>query len=193
MYLFDIETLSKSSEAVILSMAAIYFDPSEKYEYKQLLESAFFVKFNVEDQIKRLKRRADKSTMDWWAKQCEYAKKKSFYPSPNEELKFEDGYEIFRSWVKRFTIEKQKEWIFVRGQLDQLCVESMCDQLEIDKVFPYTQYRDVRTAIDLMYDTKNGYVEVENFDPQANVIKHCPVHDCAYDVMQLLYGKQTKQ
>lgn len=191
MVVFDIETMSKSSEAVILSMSAIYFDPSKKYTYQQLLDSAFFVKFNVEDQIKRLHRRADKSTMEWWAKQCDYARKKSFIPSPSTELTFEDGYELMRAWAKSLPRERQKDWIFVRGQLDQLCVESMCEQLGIEPIFPYNQYRDVRTAIDFLYDTTNGYVEVEGFDPQANVIKHCPVHDCAYDIMQLLYGKQS--
>lgn len=191
MVVFDIETMSKSSEAVILSMSAIYFDPSKKYTYQQLLDSAFFVKFNVEDQIKRLHRRADKSTMEWWSKQCDYAKKKSFIPSPETELTFEDGYELMRAWAKNLPVGRQKDWIFVRGQLDQLCVESMCDQLNIDKIFPYSQYRDVRTAIDFLYGTTNGYVEVQDFDPQAHVIKHCPIHDCAYDIMQLLYGKQS--
>jgi hypothetical protein len=54
----------------------------------------------------------------------------------------------------------------------------------------YAMWRDVRTAVDILYGTTNGYVEVDHplFDRTA-VIKHHPVHDCALDAMQLLYGK----
>ena len=53
-------------------------------------------------------------------------------------------------------------------------------------------WRDVRTAVDCLYGSSNGYVEVvkDGFD-RAAVIKHHPVHDCALDAMMLMYGKQV--
>ena len=189
MYLLDVETLSKSSEAVILSLACIQFEPGQNYTYEQLLDSAFFVKFNAADQMMRLGRKAEKSTMDWWAKQCDFVRTVSFVPS-DEDVTVEEGYEAFRQWVKTFTTTQQKEWVFIRGSLDQLVLDSLEMQLNVQPVFPYSQYRDVRTAIDFLYETKNGYVKVPNFDSQSKVYKHCPRHDCAYDIMQLLYGEK---
>lgn len=191
MFLLDVETLSKSSEAVILSLACIQFEPGQNYTYEQLLDSAFFVKFNAADQMKRLERKAEKSTMDWWAKQCDFVRQLSFVPS-DEDVTVEEGYEAFRKWVKTFTPDQQKEWVFIRGSLDQLVLDSLEMQLNVQPVFPYSQYRDVRTAIDFLYETKNGYVSVPNFDSQSKVYKHCPRHDCAYDIMQLLYGESRE-
>jgi hypothetical protein len=188
MFCLDVETLSKSSEAVILSVAVIHFEAGKKYDYDDLISSAFFTKFDVQDQIKRLHRKTEKSTMEWWSKQCEYVRKRSFVPS-DEDVKVEDGYEAMREWVKSFTPEQQKEWVFVRGSLDQLVLDSLEMQMDVKPVFPYSQYRDVRTAIDFLYETKNGYVEVPGFDSKAKVYKHCPINDCAFDIMQLLYGQ----
>lgn len=190
MFMFDVETLSKSSEAIILSMACIHFDPSEKYTYKQLLDQALFIKFDVEDQKTRLKRRMDKSTIEWWSKQCDYVKNRSLKRS-TLDIKFEDGYEQFRSWAE--SKNDNKSWVWARGNLDQLVLDSIEDQLGLEPVFPFNRWRDVRTAIDIFYDTNKGYIKVKDFDPQANVIKHCPIHDCAYDIMQLLYGERNEE
>ena len=48
--MFDVETLGKESNSVILSLAAIYFDPAKKPSPQELRDSAIFIKFNVEDQ-----------------------------------------------------------------------------------------------------------------------------------------------
>lgn len=62
----------------------------------------------------------------------------------------------------------------------------------MQEITGYAQWRDIRTAVDIMYGSTNGYCSVEHPDfARHNVIKHHPVHDCALDVMMLLYGKQV--
>jgi hypothetical protein len=185
MFIFDVETLSKKSEAVILSMACIYFDPNTKPTYNELMQSAFFVKFDAADQIKRLHRKTSKSTIEWWSKQCEYVKNKSFKPLTSD-VRFETGYELFRSWVK--SKKDDNCWVWARGNLDQLVMDDIEEQIVVEPVFPYHRWRDVRTAVDFLAGTGNGYCAIPNFDDRANVIKHCPIHDCAFDAMMLMYG-----
>lgn len=185
MLVFDVETLSKSSEAVILSMACVYFNPGEKLDYNKLLKDAFFAKLDVQRQVKEHHRKIDKGTIDWWGKQCQLAKEKSFIPTPIDDT-FENAYQNFRYWVKDHKAEK--DWIFSRGMLDQLVLDSYEGQLGIEPIFHYNRWRDVRTAIDIIYETETGYVDVENFDAKAHVIKHDPVHDCAYDAMMIVHG-----
>lgn len=187
MFLFDVETLGKRSDSVILSMAAIYFNPDEKPTWKQLVDSAFFVKLNVEDQIKRLHRGTTKSTMEWWAKQCDHVRKKSFIPQPTD-MKFEDGYELMRAWAK--SKNDTKCWVWARGNLDQLVMDDIEEQIGLEPIWPYARWRDVRTAIDFLTGGTNGYCSVPDFDSQAHVIKHDPIHDCAYDAMMLMYGEK---
>lgn len=186
MLIFDIETLGTDSNAVILSMACIKIDLENKPSYQEMIDNAFFVKLDAKDQMTRLNRTSSRSTMDWWAKQCDIVKIKSFVPS-SDDVKAEDAIELFRDWVKENDTDK-KEWIFARGNLDQIVLDALSDSLQVEPIFFFNRWRDVRTAVDFLTGTINGYCKVPDFDPQAHVRKHDPVHDCAYDGMQLLYG-----
>jgi hypothetical protein len=195
MFIFDVETLGKESNSVILSMAAIYFEPDKEPSHTQLRDSAFFVKFDVQDQIKRLNRKVGKTTIEWWSKQCENARNKSFKPRA-DDITFEIGYEAMRQWAN--TKNDSKCWVWARGNLDQLVLDSMEEQLELKPIWPFSRWRDIRTAVDFLYGTTNGYVEVdtpawvEAFDSKLHITKHNPIDDCVFDAMQLMYGKKNQ-
>jgi hypothetical protein len=188
MFVFDVETLGKKSDAVILSMGCIYFDPKKKPTPEELRKTAFFVKLDANDQIKRLHRTITKSSVDWWAKQCENVRKKSFLPSKTD-IKIEDGHEMMRAWSKSFA-ESKSAWVWARGNLDQLVLDDLEEQLSLDPVFTYNRWRDVRTAVDFLTNSSNGYCTVDypGFDPDIHITKHDPVDDCIYDAMMLNYG-----
>ena len=187
MFIFDVETLGKESNSVMLSMAAIYFDPTKTPSHTELRESAFFAKFDVEDQIKRLGRTTCRSTMEWWSKQCDHVRKKSFIPSASD-VKFEDGYEAMRLWAR--SKNDDKCWVWARGNLDQLVMDDIEEQLELKPIWPYARWRDVRTAIDFLYNTTDGYIDVDypGFDSKLHITKHNPIDDCVLDAMMLMYG-----
>jgi hypothetical protein len=195
MFIFDVETLGKESNSVILSMAAIYFESDKEPSHTQLRDSAFFVKFDVQDQIKRLNRKVGKTTIEWWSKQCENVRNKSFKPRA-DDITFEIGYEAMRQWAN--TKNDSKCWVWARGNLDQLVLDSMEEQLELKPIWPFSRWRDVRTAVDFLYGTTNGYVEVdtpawvEAFDSKLHITKHNPIDDCVFDAMQLMYGKKNQ-
>ena len=188
MYMFDIETLGKSSESVVLSIACIHFDTNKRPSPQELRDSAFFVKLDAADQIKRLHRKVDKSTIDWWAKQCDMVRDKSFTAKP-DDIKLEDGVEMLRAWAKLYGNTPDK-WVWARGNLDQLVLDSVEEQLQVDHVFFFKRWRDVRTAVDFLCDTKTGYCKVDypGFDPYLHIYKHNPIDDCVYDIMMMLYG-----
>jgi len=190
MFIFDVETLGKKSDTVILSMACIHFDPDEKPSPEKLRESAFFVKMDAKDQNVRLKRTINKSTIDWWANQCDNAKKLSFYPSEND-VTLEEGIELMRKWSKQFN--DNKSWVWARGNLDQLVLDDAEEQLGIEPVFYFNRWRDVRTAIDFLTGTNDGYCRVNypGFDPNLHITKHNPIDDCIFDVMMLIYGEKS--
>jgi hypothetical protein len=66
--------------------------------------------------------------------------------------------------------------------------------LGVEPIFHYSKWRDVRTAVDFLSGSNNGYCEVdyEGFDPALDITKHNPIDDCVYDAMQLMYFKQIK-
>jgi hypothetical protein len=186
MFMFDIETLGIESTSVILSFACIYFDPETKPTYEELLESAFFVKLDSKDQIQRLKRTVTKSTLDWWTKQSPHTQLKSLNPAP-EDVQAEVALVALREWAKQFP-DSNKAIVWARGNLDQMAIGSLENACKVDTVFHFGRWRDVRTAVDLLTGSTNGYCSIPGFD-ESKVIKHDPVHDCAYDAMMLMYGK----
>lgn len=105
-----------------------------------------------------------------------------------------DAAKILRKWV----LEKdptETEFVWTRGSLDAMCIDSLFKQVEQPVLFGYNRYRDVRTALDFIYPgvAKNGYIDVDpdkciGFKPEM-VVKHNPVHDSAFDLAMMFYGK----
>lgn len=184
--MFDVETLGVESTAVVLSIGIIQFEENNKFTFDQLVEGACFVKFNVEEQLRKYKRSTTKSTLEWWAKQAEIPKRKSFIPNKELDLSLEDGLKKIESYIEFLEGVSNKPKFWQRGNLDQSCYDSLYRSLGKEPLIPYNDWFDVRTALTFLYDeTKFGYRPLKNFDPFAHVIKHDPVHDCAYDILQL--------
>ena len=189
MFMFDVETLGVESTCVVLSAAMVHFDPEKRPTYQDLLDNACFVKFDVKEQM-AVGRTASKSTLDWWKGQHEYVRKTSLDPS-REDMTVENGMQKFYDYMKQFpNADKQTMW--ARGSLDQMAIDSLAVKFALQEITGYNMWRDVRTAVDIMFGTTNGYVEVDHpLFKRHEVIKHHPVHDCALDAMQLLYGKSV--
>jgi hypothetical protein len=188
MIVYDVETLGKESNATILSMAAVYFDPEKKTTPQEMRDNAFFVKLKAEDQIKRLGRTVTKSSLSWWNKQCDNVKEVSLRPKP-DDVTIEVGIEGLREWAKKMD-PRGKCIVWARGNLDQLVLDSMEEKLEVEPVFFFNRWRDVRTAIDLLKNTTTGYCQVDypGFNASLDITKHNPIDDCVFDAMMLMYG-----
>jgi len=192
MFIFDVETLGKKTDSVVLSMACLYFDPSSKTTPQEMLDNVFFVKFDVENQIKNHGRKIDSGTLDWWSKQSEIARNKSLKRYASDTT-LDNGVELMRQWAKPLDIVKN-DYVWARGNLDQIILDAIEVDFKLKPVFQYNRWRDVRTAIDFMTGSTNGYCDVEypNFNSQM-IIKHDPVQDCLLDAMMLMYGKSKNE
>ena len=189
MFLFDIETLDTESTTVVLSAALTFFDPTKKPSFEQLVEDSVFVKFDAKQQMKD-GRTSHKETMEWWSNQSETAKEKSLKPSEHD-VSAAQGLEILSRYVEKHDPEQQALF-WARGSLDQMAIDSLARWYDVEKIAPYWAWRDVRTYVDTVCGTTNGYAEVDypGFN-RYNVVKHDPVHDCALDAMMIMYGKEV--
>lgn len=186
-FILDIETLGVESTSVVLSAAMLYFDEKEEHTFDQLLDKCCFVKFDANDQIKNYKRTIDKGTVEWWKEQTAATRKLSVSPS-DSDVSAEKGIKLFKEYIRDNSKEK-KEVCWIRGTIDQTCMESLCRSLNVQPLFEYYQFRDIRTALDLIKETtKRGYCNIPGFD-YSKVSKHNPIHDVSLDVMMLLYGE----
>ena len=194
MFFLDIETLGVESTSAILSIAIIHVPDAEPRPAVELMSDYIFVKFDVKDQISRFKRTVDMGTVEWWKKQSKIARDKSYERNPDLDLSCEEALDRIDAWVKKHT-DYSNELVWIRGTLDQMAVDSLYSALKRKPPFNYNVYRDMRTAVDLLYpNSKGGYVEVDSslcvgFDA-LQWIPHDPLHDVARDAAILLYGKK---
>ena len=183
MFMFDVETLGTESNSVVLSAAMIYFDFDEVKSFQDYVDSACYVKFNKEEQIKS-NRVVEDSTLDWWTKQSEISRKAALDPS-DDDLSAKDGIEQFRNYINAHGGPDQIFWM--RGTLDQMAIDSLCKSVNVPLLTRFNQWRDVRTAVDILADNaKGGYCKIKNFNPDLHAIKHLPQHDCAVDILMLV-------
>ena len=155
--------------------------------YQDLLDKACYVKFKAKEQID-MKRQVDLGTLEWWKNQHEYVRSCALDPS-SDDVDIATGITFMHNYMNKFP-KAREQTMWARGSLDQMVIDNLARKVDLETLTGYNMWRDVRTAIDIMYGTSNGYVEVDKPDFQrAAVIKHHPVHDCALDIMQLMYGK----
>lgn len=184
--IYDYETLSSNpQDGVVLSMAALAFDEnryvSNPYTYEELLESAQYIKFDVEEQVKVYGRKIEKATVDWWAKQ-DKAAQHCLAPS-DDDRSIADLPGFMRGLVADTKTVKR---VYTRGNtFDPIFTESIFRALQQYEPFHWNLVRDTRSMIEgLSWGSgiKNSFM-VEGLEDKF--VKHDPVHDIAMDVMRM--------
>lgn len=191
MLVFDVETMGVESTTVILSAAILYLDTNKENTWESLYADSLFIKFSVKDQVENYNRTFDKNTIEWWNKQCHNVKKQSFFPSKNDLPAYE-GIEIIRDYIREHC-NPDNTLIWTRGSLDQMSIDSLCKAVGTDLLVRYSNYRDMRTYVDLVAtNPKRGYCDIDaskypgTWDRNV-VMKHNPIDDIVLDALQLLY------
>lgn len=184
--IYDYETLSSDPQTgVVLSMAALAFDESRyvtnPYTYDELLETAKYIKFNVEEQVRVYGRKIQKETVEWWSKQ-DKAAKHCLAPSPDDRS-IADLPSFMRHLVRDpSTIQR----VYTRGNtFDPIFTESVIKMLRHVDPYHWSTVRDTRSMIEgLSWGSglDNGFM-VEGLADRF--VKHDPVHDIAMDVMRM--------
>lgn len=181
-FIFDIETLGKKEDAVVLSLACVPFKFEMTCTYEFLLRIGFYVKFSVEEQIKIYKNSIDQDVIDWWKKQSEIAKK--VLTPAKEDVKLIDGLTALSIFLKN-NLYNNDCFCWSRGNaFDFPKIESLHKKTGVKYPLNYTKYRDVRTFIDIMAGDVNGK---SNCPVPNNFIAHNSLHDCAYGALSMIY------
>ena len=191
-FILDTETLGLSDSHVVLSLAiccvdlnfAMHSTPNELYNH--VLENSKFIKFDAIEQKMEYRRLVSDDTLEWWKKIPLDIQKMSLIPSP-DDFSSKDGLTELQNYMDSIP-ESGKFPIYQRGYLDGSILLGLSDSVGVKCPLNAFRFRDVRTFVDVLYGSNDGYADVDNFD-KTLVKKHDPIHDIARDCVIMVFGK----
>lgn len=183
--IYDFETLGDQYTGVAVSLAILKFNESnftsDKYSYESLVSNAGFIKFNVEEQVKKYNRRIDKKTLEWWQEKDPEAIKQ-LKPLPTDKS-ITELWQFIVDYTKGMDDIKK---VYTRGNsFDPVIMEQLLYSCGRGIPYPWYALRDTRSMLDgLLWGSG-----IDNkFIPEGlaeKFIHHDPRHDIAMDVMRL--------
>lgn len=185
--IYDFETLSNDVfNGVVVNFAALKFDEtrfvSNPYTFEELVESAKFIKFDVEEQVKEYGREIRQSTLDWWKEQGPQAQKQ-LRPS-KDDVSISELYEFLTLELQIQNCDR----VYTRGNtFDPILLQTVLKHFNREDPTRFWTIRDTRSIIDGMtygHKIKNTFIP-EGLE--SKFVHHDPKHDIAMDVMRMQY------
>lgn len=192
--IFDFETMGQRPNAVILSCGITcgMIDPVD-CTFENLISRGKEWIFYAQEQVKEpLNRKVDQSTVDWWNKQGDDARR-IFQAS--DKMHIHDFPRALWDYCHEHPLKKGG-MILVRGpSFDMPMLDNLLDSLEIESPFPWYAVRDVRTIIDVAFLTTNGYPPgkkkfLNEMHEKYDLVKHNALHDVILDSMMVVSAYQ---
>ncbi len=184
----DCETLSRWSDSVILSAAFVGGDIRKKTSFKELCETALFMKFEATEQ-RALGRKAERITLDWWGspKVCEEARIQSLYADPARDISIREFSERFTSWLRvERLIEPKTAYMMDRNLFDFSKLQHMVEvTLGGDQPWDYHNVMDVTSYLRAWGLGRYGTVDKNSIE---GFVYHDPIHDSALDWLRIQDG-----
>lgn len=192
----DFESMGYPPEGAIINLAAIAFlnDPYNPPHFLDLVESAFFVKFDIKAQ--KGQRVFDAGVIDFWKEKASPEARLQLKPSPDDIL-VNDGLDKFLDYCKMSGIDQRWSQLWTRGNAFDLplLVDMIRRRYRTRETFDlepvrFWNIRDTRTAIESTLLTRGMCSCPLPKGVLDGFIHHNAVHDCAKDIMMLIYAKR---
>lgn len=187
----DIESTDTANTSKILSIGVVPFNWGENVSFDELCnrESSLYLTLDLSTFPASFTESASK--MEWWERQGEAARH-VLAPSPTD-ISIKDALLKLHIHLCAHVLPLTKDGgqVFCRGyDFDGGILEHAYEQLELLTPWTYNRFRCVRTAIDILADSRNGYVVEKN---PAGFIKHHALHDAAKDTLTMLALNKAHQ
>lgn len=196
-FIFDLETLGKSPDGVILDISCLVVDLNQienPPSFEELVSKGKNWKLNVKDQIS-IGRKIDKDVVEWWKGKSEEAKK--VLSTTGNEIFLFDALTEFDNYLYENGFDRKNGLGFCRGQSFDfpLLVNCISQKYNTTNTFDlepcrFWNQRDIRSVISgLLLDDKltNTPLRKEILD---GFVKHNSLHDIAKDALSIIYAKR---
>lgn len=194
-FIFDFETFGTTSRPPLIDLAVIPFR-DDQFEnppkFEDLVASGLRVKFRIKGQG----RISEKEVVAFWKQQPVEVKTRLLMPS-DEDMSLMDGLEKVIDFMKANRVDFWKSHQWCRGNnfdypiYDELFREKtgllyIADETPIH----FSRARCIRTAIEQNLNIRNATECPLRIGLLPGFVHHDSLHDCAKDILQLLYSKR---
>jgi hypothetical protein len=138
--MIDLETLATSSDAAILTIGAVKFDPFGR-EHQEADMDSFYVRVDL-DSCDEIGLVTNDDTIAWWANQSKAAQEEAF--SENNRIHIRDAFDQ----LYKFCWGAKRVWSN-GAAFDIVICETVFKRIQKATPWSFWQVRDVRTAFDL--------------------------------------------
>ena len=169
----DIETIGTKSDAVVLTVGGVKFDPFSDVEP----HSEFLMALDIDEQTPK-GRIVDEGTLEWWGKQDSHIVEEAF--STHNRVAIDDFCKSFTKWLVGVDIK------WAQGpRFDYGILEHLFEQFGHHKNWFYWQEADSRTLFNLMPRDPRKNLQGEQVDHhsaladayvQAKAVQKCFKH-----------------
>lgn len=183
---YDFETLSQDpTNGVVISFAMLMFNEDRfldnPYTYEELLSETKYIKFNVEEQVKKYNLSIEKATLDWWSQQNETAKKQLVPRATDVSID-----ELYSFVQTNAASEVPLKKVYTRrNTFDPVFMTSIMKTTGNPLPYDWWLVRDTISTIDGL---SWGSGISDKFYPDGlydSFVHHDPRHDIVMDVMRL--------
>lgn len=196
-FIFDLETLGKSPDGVILDISCLVVDLNQienPPSFEDLVSNGKNWKLDVKDQVKH-GRKIDNTVLDWWKNKSDEAKE-VLKVTGNEILLF-DALQEFDLYLYENGFDRKKGLGYARGQSFDfpLLVDCLKQKYKTENTFEYEpckfwNQRDIRSVISgLLLDDNRASVPLRK-GILNGFVKHNSLHDIAKDALMIIYAKR---
>jgi len=194
--IIDIETLDTIETSAITSLSCIVYDPTQELNFNDLIKAGKTFKLDWMDQLNS-GRTYSESTVEFWKNPDNKVAYESCVKLKPSDLSIQEFISEFITFLENSGYDlsdNSNSHVYSRGNaFDFGILEHLYRTNKTSYPFRFWNYRDVRTAIDviakvLVPNHKNrGYLD--DFPEIDGFVKHDSIHDCARD---LLLMQQTR-
>ncbi|WP_105901397.1 3'-5' exonuclease [Vibrio gangliei] len=183
----DLETLDTETTAKILSIGIVPFNWGEQVSFEELCNrpASLYIKIKMSDyDYPHLNFTESQTTREWWEMQGEKAR--HVLEESNLDVPLLAALAIIKEHLGEHVepIQKDGGQIFCRGyDFDGGILNHAFKQCDLSTPWGYNRFRCVRTVIDTLAGTRNGYVKEDNPD---GFIHHHALHDAAKDTLSMI-------
>jgi len=185
--IIDFETLSTEPNAALLSMGltvvdtAMFANLSFQDIFDKMVSDGVHFKLKVSNQVGSYGRIISRDTVDWWSTQKDSAS--AVLTPQSDDMDLSELPDAVNNYLKENGYKKGV--CYTRGMIDSTWLQSVARYLKKDVNIEWWNYRDIRTFIDVMSGSTNGYLPKQYAFWPKGLIKHNALHDCALDVLQM--------